>query len=171
MLVQPKRRHIWLIAVIVVVVLGVGLLLVTGQVSINGPPPGTGDPGNKRLRELRNDPVFSHLPDGAHLKGSIVETPAHYRQPVLEGGGWETPTVGVTFVDDQPPATIYQFYAAQAAATGWQVSHYNQLGYAYRWTKTYPDHANAWLILSNVENTSQGQGQTYEFGGGISIIQ
>lgn len=175
MFVQPERRR-WLFAAIAgsVVVLIAGLVLLLSQVRISSPlggspAPGSGDPGNARLHELRNDPVFVGLPGGAHVSGPIVQTLARYRPPGFESGGWETPTVALTFTDEQPAATVYQFYAFQAAAAGWSASHDGQPGSVDRWVKMYPDHATAWLGLFTLEQTLRGY--TYELAGGISIIE
>jgi hypothetical protein len=165
-----QRRRLWLLAVIVAVVLTTALLLLVlaPQVVFNGPPTGTGDPGNKRLNELSADPVFASLPPGAHLSGPIARTPARYRQPGFQTGGWDGPSVVVTFVSDQPASAIYQFYAARAADVGWHATAQGSLGYTDNWTKTYSDHATGYLSLDSLENGPKGF--TYTLSGSITTV-
>lgn len=164
-----KRRLLWILISIGAVVLTTVLLFVlASQVVFNGPPVGSGDPGNKRLNELSADPVFVGLPTGAVLSGPIARTPAHYRQPAFQTGGWDGPSVVVTFVSNQPASAIYQFYESQAADTGWHATSRGALGYIDTWTKTYSDNATAYLSLDALENSSTGR--IYKLSGSISTV-
>jgi hypothetical protein len=136
---HPGHRHrLWIIAIIGAVVNTTALLLFV----IAPPyPPSGGDPGNRRLNELSTDPVFAKLPLGTRLSSPIVRTPARYRQAGFQTGGWDGPSVVVSFVSNQPTSTIYQFYAVRAADAGWHATARGSLGYTDRWTKTYSDNA------------------------------
>jgi hypothetical protein len=159
-------RIITISAIALIVVLLI--LVLTHQVVFNGPLPGTGDPGNKRLNELANDPVFSALPPNASLSGPIIKTPAQYRHSTFETSGWNGPSVEVIFVSKEPKAKIYQFYAAQAADTGWDAGNKNSDGYTRTWTKTYPDKVDAGLILYTLDDNPNVR--RYDLVGSISAI-
>ena len=165
-----KPRRFWLLIAVGAMVFTIVLLLflLTPQLVFNGPPVGTGDPGNKRLKELSADPIFASLPDGAVLSGSINRTPARYRQPGFQTGGWDGPNVVATFISNQPVSTIYQFYAIRAANAGWHASSQGSLGYTDSWIKTYADGATGYLSLDALGNGSKGS--IYKLSGSISII-
>lgn len=148
-----------------VLIVALLLLILAKQVVFNGPPPGTGDPGNKRLNELANDAVFSILPPNAQLNGLVVKTPAQYRQPGFQPPGWVGPSVEIMFTSSESKAAIYQFYATRAAETGWLASANRATdGYIYSWTKTYSDSALASLILYGPD------GGTYQLVGSVAAI-
>ena len=109
--------------------------------------PAGGDPGGRRLRELSGDDVFAALPDGS-TSVAVQRSPAHYRKPGFTGGGWDGPSVVVTFTSTAPPADVYGFYARRAAAAGWRPTARGALGLDDRWAKTYRDGAAATLILT-----------------------
>jgi len=126
-----------------IIALTVTLLLMSG--CGKSAPPG-GDPGNKRLNELSHDPIFAVLPPGA-TNVHVTRTPANYTQPPFQTGGWNGPSVEVTFRSSAPIANVYHFYARRAAATGWHALKRNVNGVIVSWNKTYPDRAQAWLSL------------------------
>ena len=160
-----KKVAIILASLTVVCIAVLVLLVVTGQAVINGPPPGTGDPGNKRLNELANDPVFSVIPPNASLSGPIIKKPAQFRQPAFQTAGWDGPSVRLYFVSNEPKATIYQFYAALAADAGWQTGSKDSDGNVDSWTKTYSDNAKATLTLFGPNDKS-----TYTLAGSTPAI-
>ncbi|HUP31483.1 MAG TPA: hypothetical protein VM184_00505 [Gaiellaceae bacterium] len=132
----------------------------------SGTPAG-GDPRGERLEQLSGDPVFASVPEGA----TAVETeeqPARYRKPGFTGGGWDGPTVVVTFTSAAPPAEIYGFYARRAEAAGWRPTASGALGLTDRWAKTYPDEAPATLVLAVVEETTPER--VYRLSGGIAPV-
>jgi hypothetical protein len=55
-------------------------------VACGGPPPGTGDPSDRRLNQLASDPIFASLPPEAEKTGPMERTPAHHREPGFEPG-------------------------------------------------------------------------------------
>ena len=133
---QPRRSSRLVVgarAVVVVALIG----FMTGC-GISSPPPG-GDPGNKRLDELGNDRIFQVLPPGANVVGTIVRTPAQYRQPGFDAGGWDGPAVALKFKSAQPPASVFTYYAHRATELGWiRTGNKNVLGYPEGLTKTLP---------------------------------
>lgn len=130
--------------------------------------PAGGDPGGRRLKELSDDEVFAALPNGAKL---IEETrsPAHYQRPGFTGGGWRGPSVVIVFKSSAPPAEVYGFYARRAVAAGWRPTGAGALGFTNRWSKTYPDGAQAWLFLALVPSSKTG-GPVYSLEGGIAPV-
>lgn len=147
-----KQR--WVIILIVIFLIGSGILLLvfTHQIVSVNPQIIGSDPGNKRLNELSNDAIFSSLPPGAQLIGSITQTPARYRHPAFEPPGWDGPSVTVNFVGAQTPTTIYQFYTKQASLYGWHSGSKGSLGLTDTWNKIFPDGANAMLSLFATKN-------------------
>jgi hypothetical protein len=130
------------------VVLAVGSLLISGC----GSTPAGGDPGGRRLNALASDQVLGSLPDGATMVGTR-KTKAHYRKPGFSGGGWDGPSVVVTFTSSAPPADVYKFYAQRAETDGWHATAEGSLGVTDRWAKTFPDDAPATLMLSRLGNS------------------
>jgi hypothetical protein len=112
--------------------------------------PAGGDPGGRRLKELSDDEVFAVLPEGAKMVEE-TRTPARYRQPAFQTGGWDGPSVVIAFKSSAPLADVYGFYARRAAAAGWRPIAKGGLGFTDRWSKTYPDGAKAWFGLSPLE--------------------
>lgn len=128
-------------------------LLATGSLlSACGGTPAGGDPGGKRLHELSNDPVFAALPEGATAV-DVVRTPASYRKPGFSGGGWDGPSVVVTFTSSQPPADVFRFFDQRAASSGWTATASGALGLTDRWSKEYDGGAAATLLLANLRGT------------------
>lgn len=129
-----------------------------------GPPAGTGDPGNHRLDQLRDDPVFASLPLGARLQGPVEKIPAKWRDNgPFEPSGWNGPAVKVTFVDAQPPSTVFAFYAAQATAAGWVGNGNMKDGYPEAWTKTFSGGWQGWLSLTDMSGATHKAGQAHVF--------
>src|SRR2546430_17653306 len=67
--------------------LAVGVLLASGCGTSSG-----GDPGDRRLHELRNDRIFAALPAGA-TPPALTQSRAHHLHPPFGGGGWGRPAV------------------------------------------------------------------------------
>jgi hypothetical protein len=109
--------------------------------------PAGGDPGDKRLLALRADPAVASPPPGAQ---SIVkrETKATYRKPGFDAGGWDGPSVIVTFTSSAGPAEVYGYYAQRAEAAGWQPTAKGALDVADRGAKTFDGNAPARLFLA-----------------------
>ena len=144
--------------------LAIGSLLPGG---CGGNTPAGGDPGGQRLKELSGDPVFAAVPEGA----TEVETErlaARYRKPGFAGGGWDGPTVIVTFETASPPADVFRFYAGRAEAAGWEPTAAGALGLTDRWAKTYPDGAPATLTLALVGGESPDR--VYRLSGGVAPV-
>jgi hypothetical protein len=112
-----------------------------------GSTPAGGDPGDKRLHALRADPAVASPPPGAQ---SIVkrETKATYRKPGFDAGGWDGPSVTVTFTSSASPAEVYGYYARRAEAAGWQPTAKGALNLADRWAKTFDGNAPARLFVA-----------------------
>jgi hypothetical protein len=130
--------------------------------------PAGGDPGGRRLKELSDDDVFAALPDGAKMFEE-TRTPASYQRPVFSGGGWRGPSVVIVFKSSAPPAEVYGFYARHAVAAGWRATGAGGLGFTNRWSKTYPDGAEAWLFLALLPS-SKTRGPVYSLDGGIAPV-
>jgi hypothetical protein len=162
---HPKRGVI-IIVFAAVFIAALVVLVLTRQIVYQWPP--CGDPGNKRLNELANDAVFASLPPGTHLIDPLVQTPAEYQQHAFEASGCVGATVVMTFESDQPQATIYQFYAVQAANAGWHAEGKGSYGYTDAWFKTYSDNAGADLNLSIIDNGPNGR--RYKLAGSIDAV-
>ncbi len=138
----------------------------------NGPPAGSGDPGNVRLHMLRADPVFSELPPQSHLLQPIKSEPAKWQAPVFEGGAsWNSPLVEMIFHSNLSVAQVAAFYNARAQAAGWHLNGlYN--GTPGVWFKDYPGKISADLIFfygtSALASDTYGPNGTYELDGSIS---
>jgi hypothetical protein len=142
------------------------VLLVLALLSLpacaaSGSRPGAGDPGGRRLHQLSTDPVFTALPRGAAAKGPPVKTPARYRAPGFQPGGWDGPSVALTFTSPRPPASVFAFVQGRAQAAGWRPANRNALGYPQTWDKTYPDGVPATLSLIQTVPTARGGTGTY----------
>jgi hypothetical protein len=127
-----------------------------------GTPTG-GDPGDKRLHALRADPAVASPPPGAQ---NIVkrETKATYRKPGFDAGGWDGPSVIVTFTSSASPAEVYGYYARRAEAAGWQPTAKGALDLADRWAKTFDGNAPARLFLA------QFPGSRYQVTASIAAV-
>jgi hypothetical protein len=145
--------------------LAVGAVLACGC----GTPSG-GDPGDKRLRELGDDPVFEALPAGASSP-VLTRTRARYTQPAFSGGGWDGPGVVSTFGWSGPPRTVFRFFARRATAAGWHAASEGAFYVTDSWTKTYPDSAAATLLLTTRPVTDDAGAHTYSLSGSISLPQ
>jgi hypothetical protein len=142
------------------------VLAAVPLVGCGGPPAG-GDPGGRRLHELARDRVFSTLPPAATVVRT-KPTKATYEQPGFTGGGWRGPSVAVTLTSAAPPAAVYRFYGARAAAAGWKPLAKGSLGVTSTWSKTFPDGAAATLLLSLLGRPAAGATATYVLSGGIA---
>jgi hypothetical protein len=146
-------------------VLALGAVLLAGC----GGPPAGGDPGGRRLKELAGDPVFSARPDGARLV-STTRTKAAYQKPGFTGGGWRGPTVEVRFASTAAPVDVYRLVGERATAAGWKPRAAGSFGVTDRWTKTYPDGAEATLLFSLLGNPPAGAEGTYLLSGGVAPV-
>jgi hypothetical protein len=144
---------------------GALLAVVSLLSACGGSTPAGGDPGDKRLKELTSDRVFAALPDGA-TEIDTKEQPAQYRKPGFSGGGWDGPSVVVTFKTSSPPAEVYRFYAQNAESAGWKPTAAGALGLTDRWAKTYSDGAPATLTLALL--TSESSQRVYRLSGGVA---
>ncbi len=111
--------------------------------------PAGGDPGNKRLHALRSDAVFASAPPGARAV-ETRESKARYRKPGFDAGGWDGPSVVVSFRSSAPPADVFGYYARRAEAAGWKETAKGALDLADRWAKTFPGNAPATLLLTRL---------------------
>jgi hypothetical protein len=140
-------------------------LLVSGC----GDKPAGGDPGGRRLKELENDQVFAAPAPGA-TKSQTTRTPAHYRDPGFSGGGWDGPSLVVSFTSSAPSAEVYRFYAQRAEAAGWRATASGSLGMPDRWQKTYEDGAKATLLLSLLTRSPTATERKYMLSGGVAPV-
>jgi hypothetical protein len=76
----------------------------------------------------------------------------------------------LTFRSDAPPAAVYRFYARRAKAAGWRARKSGALGLADTWTKTYPDGADATLLLSLLARRPDGPTRLYTLAGGVAPV-
>ena len=144
--------------------LAAAVLVLMPACSSPGTPAG-GDPGNKHLHELSADPIFTSLPPGANIRGSIATSPARYTTPGVEAGGWSGPTVTVTFTSASSAQSIYSFYGQRALAAGWHDDGTGALGYVDGWKKTYGDGATGYLSLFTLDSSPTSS--VYQLAGGI----
>jgi hypothetical protein len=146
------------------------LLALTGALFAAGcGTPAGGDPGGKRLSELSHDPVFAAVPRGATMV-KLTQTPARYRQPAFQTGGWDGPSVMLMFRSSSPPALVYRFYGRRAKAAGWHGIASGALGFTDRWRKRYPDGAAAYLSLSLLTPPPTASRRLYMLGGGVAPV-
>ena len=146
---------------------GLAALAVTALSGCGGSTPKGGDPGNRRLKELSSDSVFTRLPNGAtHVKTERHD--AKYRKPGFSGGGWDGPTLIVTFKSTSPPAEVYRFYAQRAKTAGWKPTAAGGLGLTDRWAKTYSDGAPGSLVLVLLRSTPSEH--VYRLFGGVAPV-
>jgi hypothetical protein len=131
--------------------------------------PAGGDPSGRRLKELSNDPVFAAVPRGATIV-KLTRTPARYRKPGFEGGGWDGPSVTLLLRSSAPPADVYRFYGRRAEAAGWHATASGGLGFTDRWAKTYSDRAAAYLSLALLTRSPTASERLYFLGGGVAPI-
>lgn len=109
--------------------------------------PAGGDPGDKRLHALRADPAVASPPPGAQSVATR-ETKATYRKPGFDAGGWDGPSVVVTFMSSAGPSEVFRYYARRAEAAGWQPTAKGALDLADRWAKTFDGNAPARLFVA-----------------------
>jgi hypothetical protein len=123
-------------------------------------PPG-GDPGDRRLHALQEDPVVAATPPGASDL-SRESTKARYRKPGFDAGGWDGPTVTVRFASSAEPSEVFRFYGERAKAAGWEATASGSLGVPDRWRKTFDGGAPATLFLARLGESR------YQLLGGIA---
>ena len=128
-----------------------------------------GDPGGKRLKELGNDPVFAVLPPRATIV-KLTRTPARYRQPAFQTGGWDGPSVSLVLRSPAPRAAVYRFYNRRAEAAGWRVTAVGGLGLPDSWRKTYPDGAPAYLSFALLTPFRSERRRLYMLAGGVAPV-
>jgi hypothetical protein len=163
MTLSARRRHNRPASLVVGTLLAASMLPGCGNAT-----PAGGDPGGKRLGELGRDEVFAAVPDGAN-RVERTRQGARYRKPGFSGGGWDGPTVVVTFESASPAADVYRFYARRAEAAGWKPAAAGALGLTDRWTKTYADGAPATLTLALLSRASPGR--VYRLSGGVAPVK
>jgi hypothetical protein len=125
--------------------------------------PAGGDPGDRRLHALRADPAVASPPPGAQSV-AVHETKATYRKPGFDAGGWDGPSVVVTFTSSAGPAEVYRYYARRAEAAGWQPTAKGALNLTDRWAKTFDSGAPARLFLA------QFPGSRYQLSASIAAL-
>ena len=142
--------------------LAVGVLLASGCGTSSG-----GDPGDRRLHELRNDRIFAALPAGA-TSPALTQSRAHHVHPAF-GGGWDGPSVAATFATSGSPRAVFRFYARRAGAAGWSPAAKGAFHVTDRWSKTYSDGASATLLLTIRPIADTAAEHTYSLVGSISL--
>ena len=82
------------------------------------------------------------------MSGAIIRTPARYREPTFDSGGWDGPGITLRFTSTKPPASVFRYYADRATQFSWiATGKTNVLGYSDEWTKTYPGSIRGYLML------------------------
>ncbi len=127
---KSRKKLIVVLAAILIVISG---LIIGGTVvyhsyqnlmGTEGPPLGTGDPGNIRLNRLAADPIFHTLPPGCHQDGKLQKTPARWR-PFYHT--WDGPAVTKDFIcPDQSETEIADLINNIAIRSGWDLQGYNR---------------------------------------------
>ena len=113
--------------------------------------------------------MFAAVPRGATIV-KLTRTPARYRKPGFEGGGWDGPGVSLMFKSSAPPADVYRFYDRRADAAGWRATASGALGLTDRWTKTYADGAAAYLSLALLTRPLTAPERLYFLAGGVAPV-
>jgi hypothetical protein len=149
-----------------------GALFVLGTACAVGstPPPHTGDPGNRSLKELEADRFITVLPPGAALSGPIEWFPASFDTTT---GQWKGPTFTVVFDDSQDPQRVVAFYDDRASSNGWtSVPSTNVGGTGGSWQKRYR-YGDAQAVLQNGYNlvTRTSSPQAFTLYGVGPVIQ
>ncbi len=109
------------------------------------PAPGTGDPGNFRLHQLRANPIFSVLPPGA-VRISIKLHPAEWDSIFRY---WGPIMVDEHFTSTAPPAQVFSFFNAEAAKFGWQPARTNASHPVIpSWSKRLPGGDDAGMLFT-----------------------
>ncbi|MHB8289686.1 MAG: hypothetical protein ACYDEY_10695 [Acidimicrobiales bacterium] len=137
---QGLRKSLIALAV---VLFGLGLAACTPGAW--GPPPGTGDPGNVRLHQLRANPILSVLPRGAVVT-AVKLYPAKWDNFY---GGWSGMAVEEDFTTTEPSAGVISFYAAKAAKLGWH-SLRTSTPVTPMWSKRLPGGDDVTLMLDMI---------------------
>ena len=139
---KSRKKLIVVLAAILIVISG---LIIGGTVvyhsyqnlmGTEGPPVGTGDPGNIRLNRLAADPIFHTLPPGCHQDGKLQKTPARWDS---FHHGWSGESVTLDFSCKYiSQVTVFNYYIKVANQSKWIYSPFpetvNQIFPAY-WEK------------------------------------
>ena len=125
-----------------------------------------GDPGNRLLHRISNDPALRQLPPGAQ-QVAVIKSPATYQSGLFQSTGWEYPGVEIRFVSTQSVAEILRYYARQAEANGWQpVDVSGRYKLTVTWKKDFPD-AQAGLSVFPVDPNATASPQEFTAKGSI----
>jgi hypothetical protein len=109
--------------------------LVLAGCALTGPPTGTGDPGNMRLRAIAADRILHVLPPHSTRTAAFATTPAAWDSDYRY---WSAPTATSYFTSRSTVRSVFQFYAKLASTDGWTPSLKNSLGLVRTWHKTQP---------------------------------
>ena len=113
--------------------------------------------------------MFAAVPPGATTV-KRTRTPARYRQPAFQTGGWDGPSVSLMFRSSSPPGSVYRFFGRRADAAGWHGIASGGLGFTDRWRKMYPDGATAYLSLSLLTPPATASRRLYTLAGGVAAV-
>jgi hypothetical protein len=127
-----------------------------------------GDPGNHRLHELANDPIFAKLPSGA-VRTELTQSPAAYVTPAFQGAGWDGPSVILSFTCSLPIREVYRFFDGRATAAGWHALASGYLHVTDRWEKQFRDGAVADIGVAPEDPDATTYPRSYRLSGGISL--
>jgi hypothetical protein len=165
----------WVVAIALGFVLGacavtVLVFAIVHRVLFPPTPTKGGDPGNHRLHQLANDPIFHALPPGA-TSSQLILSPSKYSGTAFQSQGWIWPGVQLTFTSGAPTRSVFVYYAEKAKADGWRPTNILPgLGVARSWEKTYQNGASATVGLLMLGSDRPAGGATsYQLGGGISL--
>jgi hypothetical protein len=101
------------------------------------------------VHELAAEKVFTVTPPGLSQPPSAVLSAARKHPAEFFGrGGWDGPSVTVSFTSSAAPVSTLRFYGEQAAESGWHATAVGAYRVTDRWTKTYPDGTPAYLLVS-----------------------
>jgi hypothetical protein len=109
---------------------------LTAGCTLNGPPHGSGDPGNQRLHTLTADRMMHTLPADSQRYRSLYIQPAtwdtsyHY---------WSSPKVTSEFTSRLTYGQVYSFCGNLIAADGWVADARDpSFGLVWSWHKAFP---------------------------------
>jgi hypothetical protein len=162
---MPRRA----VRVVLLVLAAMGLLGWLVHRALNPVPAGKGDPGNRRLHQLADDPVFQALPPDT-TSSRITLSPAKVRATGYLAVGWSGPSMTLTFETSADPRSVFEYYQEQAPAYGWRSQGVGALGVPVVWRKTYANGAEAWISIFTAQLFDDRSGpREYQLRGGISL--
>jgi len=149
-------------ALVGLALLGVTLTLTGCSSALGGGAPSNGDPGGRKLAQLRGDPVFGSVPPGATAQ-PLVATAATHRPAGLDGGDDDAPAVSRNLTSSAASASVFAFYDQLATSHGWMMAGHNYAGQPSSWRKTYPRGLKAVLQLIDLDQRQTTPGAVHHY--------